>query len=296
MGTKPTTAVVQVTPDQAAEWLANNNNHNRTIRESKVAAYARDMKSGAWQFNGDSVRFADDGTLLDGQHRLSAIIRSGMAVSVIVVWGLEKASQNTMDIGAHRLLRDQLHLAGESNSNELAAIARRMVAIGQGVMGKGGQNMPTHAEMIDYIDANPDVRRAAEVACSAKGKVPVAPSVIGTAYHWCARIEKSDAEVFYVTQVIECIGLYEGDPARALLLRYQNDAAVTGRQMDPDNALRYAIVAWNHFRKGAKVSKLQAPKGGWGNGNMPPRTTPRVTTYSTPRRTAMASRNTGGRT
>jgi hypothetical protein len=259
----PTTAVVNVTPAQAAEWLADVNTHNRNIREGKVASYARDMASGAWKFNGDPIRFAVDGTLLDGQHRLSAIIRADVTLPNLVVWGLEPEAQNTMDIGATRLLRDQLTLAGEANSSELAAISRRILMIERGTSSHGGTVQPTHAEMMAYIDANPSIRRSAEVANKARGKVQVAPSAIGTAYHMCSALSVSDADAFYITQVIECMGLYEGDPARALLVRIQNDATLSGRQMDVDNAIRYCISAWNHFRKGAKVTKLQAPKGGW---------------------------------
>lgn len=269
MTTTPTTAVVNVTPAQAAEWLAKHNTHNRAIRESKVSAYARDMESGSWKFNGDTIRFATDGTLLDGQHRLSAIVRSEVSVQCIVVWGLEPDAQDTMDIGAHRALRDQLILRGEANSRELAAIARRGVLADRGSYTGGGNAVPTHAEMIAFIDANPLIRRAAEVAVRVANRLPAAPSAIGAAYFMCARVNESDAEFFYVSQVIDGLGLFETDPAYVLRQRLHKEVTLSGRQIDGDDAYRYSILAWNHYRAGNKIQKLQQPKGGWSNSSSP---------------------------
>ncbi len=269
MTTTPTTAVVNITPAQAAEWLTKNNTHNRTMREGKVAAYARDMAAGAWVFNGDSIRFAPDGTLLDGQHRLAAIMRAEVTIPSVVIWGIEPAAQDTMDIGAHRMLRDQLILHNEVNSNDLAAIARRALMVDRGVInGVGGQS-PTHAEMIAYIEANPSIRRAAEVSLRTKGRLPASPSAIGTAYFMCGRRNVENAETFFVTEVIDGIGLHSNDPAYALRQRIQREVSVSGRQMPPDDVYRYSILAWNAFRSGKSLTKLQAPRGGWSSGSIP---------------------------
>ena len=63
--------LVEITPELAHEWLGFNT-HNRNIRQRIVTAYAADMTGGDWQWNGESIKFAEDGTLLDGQHRLAA--------------------------------------------------------------------------------------------------------------------------------------------------------------------------------------------------------------------------------
>lgn len=267
--TVPTTAIVNVTPDQAMQWLVDHNSHNRNLREVRVDAYARDMAAGNWQFNGDPIRFASDGTLLDGQHRLSAVVRSGVTVSFLVIWGLPNATQETMDIGAHRKMSDALTLRGESNSGFLAAIARRVLMYDNGSRVKSGNIAPTHAEMVTYIDSHPEIRRSVEVAGRARGAgLPVAPSVIGAAYEICSRLSKDDAETFYVSQLIDALNLQAKDPARVLLRRLQQEAA-SGRQMAPDDAFRYALMAWNHFRARNQITKLQAPHGGWTAKNFP---------------------------
>lgn len=269
MTTTPTTGVVNVTPSQAAEWLKHNS-HNRALRENKVNGFARDMENGAWVFNGDAIRFAVDGTLLDGQHRLTAITRSEVTVPCLVVWGLPSEAQETMDIGSRRMVRDQLHLRGESNSSELAAIARRSVMAERGTVEGGSSTyVPTNAEVFAYIEANPGLRRAAEVAVQAKGKLPCAPSAIGSAYFMCARRNEANAETFYIDRVINGLGLRHDDPAYVLRQRIQRDWTTTGRQMANNDVYRYCILAWNHYRSGNSLSKLQAPKGGWAAAPMP---------------------------
>lgn len=264
----PVSETIHVTPEQAQEWLAKNNISNRPMREARVAAYARDMTAGRWLFNGETIKFDVGKVLLDGQHRLAAVVRSGVTVPFIVVWGLPAEAQDTVDIGSTRTMSDALSLRDEPGARHLAAIARKVVMWERGYATQGGAGMATHQEMHAYIDAHPELREAVRVAQAARGAVPAAPSVIGAAYHLCARINLVDAERFYVDQVIRGLGLSEGDAAAVLRDRLQKHS-VGGRQMHPDDVFRYSILAWNHFRSGSRITKLQAPHGGWTASNCP---------------------------
>ena len=84
--------IVDVTPELAREWLGFNT-HNRNMRARTVLAYAADMASGDWRWTGDSVKFATDGTLLDGQHRLAAIAEAGCTITTLIVRGLKNDTQ-----------------------------------------------------------------------------------------------------------------------------------------------------------------------------------------------------------
>ena len=85
-----TTIRVETITPQLAEIYLGKNTHNRNIRKPVVGKYANDMENGFWNFDGAPIRFADDGTLLDGQHRLHAIIKSNKAIDLLVVRGLKK--------------------------------------------------------------------------------------------------------------------------------------------------------------------------------------------------------------
>lgn len=110
-------AFVEVTPEMASAWLAGNNHHNRSRRKTTVATYATDMRNGAWLLNHQGIAFDAADTLLDGQHRLAAIVESGKPQIMIVSTGWPTQSANagtktmdTVDRGLSRTVADLLGL------------------------------------------------------------------------------------------------------------------------------------------------------------------------------------------
>ena len=79
-----------ITPAEAQSYLKNNAKH-RPIKEKKVAEYMAEMSEGHWKLNGKTICFDTTGRLLNGQHRLSAVVRSGVALTTVVVRGLDPA-------------------------------------------------------------------------------------------------------------------------------------------------------------------------------------------------------------
>lgn len=81
------TMVVLVTPELASKWLEKNIN-NRSLRKQVVESYANDMKNGNWSLIGDSITFDEDDCLTNGQHRLTAVIKSGTSQYFNVMKGI----------------------------------------------------------------------------------------------------------------------------------------------------------------------------------------------------------------
>jgi len=80
----PNAYFVDVTPEIAQSWL-DANKSDRPVSESQVQKFAAKMQAGQWRMNHNGIAFAKDGTLLDGLHRLLAVVHSGMTVPMIVV-------------------------------------------------------------------------------------------------------------------------------------------------------------------------------------------------------------------
>jgi len=74
-------ARIKIGPEKAAELLENND-HNRKITQSRVSEYASEMRNGMWMYNGESITRSVSGKLMDGQHRLLAVIASGVEIDV----------------------------------------------------------------------------------------------------------------------------------------------------------------------------------------------------------------------
>lgn len=261
--------VIQITPDMAKKFLGQNS-HNRVLRQKDVNKFARDMRSGAWDFNGEPVRIAVDGTLIDGQHRLHAVVTSGVTVAFLLIRGLPLSAQETIDTGVKRTVGDSLHMRGESNATSLAAIARKAILWDAGLRSFSGGTLftPSDSEIRSYIESNAGLRRAAHVADRSRKHIPVAASVLGVSYFLCSRIDPADTSIFFIDQLTDGLGLRAGDPAHALRLRLSFDALSRRRLIEVD-VLGLILRCWNGYRTGERISRIQSPKGGWNSTNIP---------------------------
>lgn len=100
--------IVNVTPQMAADWLKFNTS-NRPLRRTVVNGLKVALTRGEYIPSHQGIAFSEDGTLLDGQHRLTAIseLRDG-AFPMLVTWGVSREAFKVMDIGVKRTAADAL--------------------------------------------------------------------------------------------------------------------------------------------------------------------------------------------
>lgn len=254
---EPRTGVMTVTPTQAGQILADRNNRNRKISVNHVGRLARDMANGDFLMNGDAIRFAADGTLLDGQHRLAACVKSGATFRTVVVWNLPAEAQSTMDDGSKRTMQNVLQLDGKpQHAKTVASILRRVILLERGSM-TNTANSPTKAEMSAYLEAHPDVVEAAMVADqvrSARG-IRCAASTLGLAYFLFAQKSPAKAAEFF-EGLRTGVGLEEGSPILALRNRLSVDGS-TRLATESAEVLAWFIKAWNAWRAGKSMRILR---------------------------------------
>lgn len=104
-----------ITPEIAKNCLEKNYGNYRKPVRSKVESYAKDMSSGNWKNNGESIKFSKSGKLVDGQHRLMAIVMSGSQVPMFVVYGIDD-DVDIFDIGMVRTTSQILSASGVAAS------------------------------------------------------------------------------------------------------------------------------------------------------------------------------------
>jgi hypothetical protein len=100
-----------VTPAKAEKWLQKNAS-NRRPSDMTIAAYARDIEAGNWELTPQAVAFNVNGDLLDGQHRLHAVIKSNKAVKMVIVRGCNHDVRKYIDRGRKRSLSDRMRMEG----------------------------------------------------------------------------------------------------------------------------------------------------------------------------------------
>ncbi len=108
---RPSVDIELVTPDTAKAYLQKNT-ANRSLRPLAVSEYVAEMKAGGWVLGCDAIGFDRNGTLINGQHRLNALIKSGLSFEFIVARDLPVKSIDALDIGKRRMLHERLTIAG----------------------------------------------------------------------------------------------------------------------------------------------------------------------------------------
>lgn len=98
-----------VTPSIAKNWLTRNTG-NRAVRPSHVNSLAAAIKAGDFQLTHQGIAFDEDGVLLDGQHRLHAVIEADKPAQFLIIRGAQRETFAYLDIGAKRNTADQLKI------------------------------------------------------------------------------------------------------------------------------------------------------------------------------------------
>jgi hypothetical protein len=126
---EPTSKFVKVTPDLARQWLSKQvPGENRSLRPSVVKFYAAQIKEGRVEAYWQPLIFSGD-RLLDGQHRLHAIVMADKPVDVLVVRGVPESAMSVLDTGVSRKGSDVLSLHGAANPNQAAAVVGHLIRL-----------------------------------------------------------------------------------------------------------------------------------------------------------------------
>jgi hypothetical protein len=256
---KITTEVIG--PEEAKAILDNHNDQNRTLTKNTVDKYAREMTRGEWAFIGDPIRFDRGGELLDGQHRLAAVVKSGCPQTFVIVRNLEPETQRYMDSGRKRSAADQLKIDGVRNPRECAMIAAM-------VMHWQGHDLPhmnisySAAEVVEFAEANSNaIEAAAAHALALYRATRAAKGTSGAVYYMAAEAAGATLASEFFQLLTSGAGLANGSPVLVLRNKLIYWASTTGRAPEPGERLYYFVRTWNGWRSGEELERLQLPRG-----------------------------------
>jgi hypothetical protein len=188
----------------AEKWLRKNA-INRPMRQELVLNYAAMMERGEWMPNGESIIIADTGMLLDGQHRLSAIILYGKPVVTYVAMGLPEEVFLTINQGKSRNRSDALGICGESHPTRLSSALSLLHLYVTGKLKEGvtqryaGTNLPSPKQQADLLEQWPEMREAILEARRVQSGIGgnLNPSACAVGIVVLGRIDEEDASKFF---------------------------------------------------------------------------------------------------
>lgn len=249
----PVTEIVTVTP-VLATILLEKNPANRNISEIAVERIARDLKGGRWEFNGETIIVAKDGSLNDGQHRMKAVVETGMPLRTVMVFGAERSSRMTLDTGIARTVGHFLKMDGYHDTNALGSVANYVCQYRERqYIGAGGTNRPTKAEVLLAVKYYGQDMTDSLSFVSRNGVGAVCSKSILAFSHWAIwRAAGRHAADDYLDKLIEGTELKKDNPVlycRNRLIEMRGSARVGDK-------VELILRAWNLYRRGDRAIRI----------------------------------------
>jgi hypothetical protein len=268
--------VETITP-KIARTLLERNTSNRKVTQNHVAFLAKQMDDDRWVLNGESIKVSKTGALLDGQHRLMAVIKSGKNIRSVIARGIEDNTFTTIDIGKNRSAGDVLSVAGFLRPGPTAAVAKLILTYkdgynfkiytktgsnsGGGASGiRSGRTKITNAEVLEFCeqtDLLPYIVRGESAYQKCR---LLAPAEFGFFYYIFSEIDADDAEIF-MNKFASGAGLEANEPVLVLRNRLIQFAANSSVTASGRARFSFVVKAWNHFRLDTKVKTLNYHPG-----------------------------------
>ena len=167
-----------------------------------------DLK-GRWKITGHGISLDPDGNVLDGQHRLMAIIAYGFPVETIVVIGIEPGAQQYMDTGRSRKISDILKMFdGVKNAGRTVATVRFLNVFDRGFLQPG--NLDDCREVIKEYKKQFEWISGVKPGQAPRTALFYAPLV------WAHRNGLPDEAEMFLQEMSTLEGLSAGSPVLAL--------------------------------------------------------------------------------
>lgn len=263
---KANAEIVTVTPTMAEEWLKANVENNRNQRLRDITKYSRDMMNGDWSWTAEPIRFNQDGHLVDGQHRLMAIIKANVCMPFLIVYGLDIDAIRDFDTGIKRGFNDALKMKGHSDPSTRASLVTHLYVWEQWKKSnratrpifKSSNASQAEKSNIDKkyeISINELLPKARLVS----DKCRTTTAVIGLAWILFRELDVEKADLF-MDALKEGTDLKNGNPILVLRDRFIDlkvDKQINKKGTIPNEIpLALMIKAWNKWRVGSTISKI----------------------------------------
>ncbi len=247
-----------ITPSIAKAYL-DSNPSNRRISKPMVLRYANDMMNGKWKEDtGETMKFSKSGRLLDGQHRLYAVVKANVTICFHVAFNVDESSFDVIDTGKGRNATDCFTIAGIKSYNKIPSIISYYNLLEQGK--RQGQQLNIHATNAKLLEQYyedeifwQNTGRNAQNWYIAFAKI-LPPSFIGGFYAHFYNINPEKAEMF-MNQL--CTGSDISNQTINLLRKKLIQDKMSIRKMPPNLKMAFIIKTWNNFITGNNIKILR---------------------------------------
>jgi hypothetical protein len=256
--------------ETAERYLGTNIAVNRRLRVRKLEALCRSMTHGDFRFTGDPIRFNSDRRLIDGQHRLHAIVETDTKHTFIVVRGLSPEAMSVLDVGAARTLQDYLRIAEIEYAGQVGTAvnaATNMATAYAEDIDSIVPAQPTFPEAARWLEENPGIVEWVKLL-EPHRKHPLRWRIgVSAPLMYAASLRVDDETVRgFIDEVTDLDSRILAEPGSpAIALRRWLTRAAEDPKGGTTGWLRQAAItikAWNAWIAGDSVQALSWKRGG----------------------------------
>ena len=254
--------VQTITPDKATEMLEANTT-NRPLSRSVVKSFAEAMRRGDWVVTHQGIAFDTNGVLVDGQHRLAAVVEAGVPVDMTVFTDVEEGSFDVLDTGKRRNAADVLAIEGEKSSTTLAAMVRTVWLYENrpDLNWSGGAAAVTNHQIVETLDAHPKLRDFVSVGEQVASSTGMIKSAAGAASYLVSRASRKADFERWLDGIIDGAGLGRQDPRllfrKVMFSMARRQAGQVMRRRDTREHVALYIKAYNAWRSKEPITQLR---------------------------------------
>lgn len=234
--------------------MLSHNQLNRPLNDQHVKRIANQISNGKWKYNGDTIKLSSKRNVLDGQHRLWAVMEAKISIETIIVDGIEEDAFATIDtLRKPRSGSDVLALKGATRHRQYTSAALQWLFRWQrGTIEnyRSPQNRIENSDIEKMYEDNKGIERAIERVIKLRGLAN--PSLVGFFYFVLANRSPELAERMVFT-LENPAGVAMNDPFFRLRMYFSSD---TVKVKDPIVTIALMIKAANAAALGKEVRAL----------------------------------------
>lgn len=240
---------VKITPELAKHYLTFNRN-NWDLITARVSAYADEMVRGEWAENGESIKFSKNGRLIDGQHRLYALLKAGVTLHMLVVYGCEEEVQVKIDIGRTKTARGVLTVQGLASweARTVGTAIHALINVAAGLpLSSNVKRLNREVENF-YLDNQLALQATVKFVAELPRKTtPITHAKAVTLHYLFSKKDVATADAF-IEKLFTGDSLARSSPVYQLRERLNEAQRADAQSLSTRQQLHACIKAWNYLR------------------------------------------------
>ena len=261
----------EISPDVAKQYIRTNN-QNRPLRKRRVDYYAKLMERGKWKLTHQGIAFDKNGVMIDGNHRMHAVVQSGLTMPFMVTHGIDHDTFDVVDVGYKRTAGNIFAIHGVKNYQEHASgIPRymRMATTSSHRQGASGFRISdfgafTYGDFYDFYRENAGFLDVVSNDCTRYYKqYKILTKSTIYAYYCFLYFEKNHAKPiiddFFNSLYMFTHSARSNSPTllfRILMKHHAGDKVLSKEEQEA-----YFVIAWNNFIDRKTTKSLVKRKG-----------------------------------